>query len=172
MKTSVFFSLVIAFGVVLVACDSDNPATNDFTGNEVSYNLLPGTSQFSFSGTITFKERTDQSISAEIQVAASGSGGVHPVHLHFGTADFPDAQIAALFSPVDAISGLSVTNLSVLLDQTEISYADLLAFDGSVKIHLDNGANKDVVLAAANIGLNAGMDISDITICSSDKESI
>ena len=51
-----------------------------------------------------------------------------------------------------------------------VSYTDLLDFDGSIKIHLDDGANKKVVIAAANIGINASMDISDISVCSSEKE--
>jgi hypothetical protein len=36
---------------------------------------------------------------------------------------------------------------------------------------MDDGVNKNVVLAATNIGVNASMDIGDIAVCSS-KEAI
>jgi hypothetical protein len=56
-------------------------------------------------------------------------------------------------------------------DQTQFSYEDLLNFNGSVKVHMDDGPNKDVVLAGTNIGINSSMDIGDIAVCSS-KEAI
>ena len=173
MKYSTIVTLLLISNLLFVGCEnSGDPQATTFTGNEVIYNLIPGNSQFNLSGTINFKETTDNGIVVEIQVQESGSGGAHPVHLHFGTLETPDANIAALLSPVDATTGVSVTTLSLLDDQTPFTYNQLLGFDGSVKIHLDDGANKDVVLAATNIGINASMDISDIAVCSSEKEAI
>ena len=90
----------------------------------------------------------------------TGSGGFHPAHLHYGTFDNPDAEMAAMLNPVDATTGESSTTIYKLLDETKVTYMDLVEFDGSIKIHLDDGPNKKVVIAAANIGLNASADIS------------
>jgi len=173
MKKSFFSGLALVSAFVWFGCDSpDDPQATDLTGRQVSYNLVPGNSQFSVSGTIDFKERTDKSILIEVEVNSTGSGGEHPVHLHFGTLGTADADIAALLAPVNAATGRSTTSLTLLSDQTTpITYQDLLNFDGSIKIHMDDGINKDVVLAATNIGINASMDIGDIAVCS-NKEPI
>ena len=63
--------------------------------------------------------------------------------------------MAAMLNPVDATNGESSTTIYKLLDEAKVTYVDLVEFDGSIKIHLDDGPNKKVVIAAANIGLNA-----------------
>ena len=172
MKTFLISGLVLISACFFYSCDStSDPQATDLTGRQMTYNLIPGSSQFSVSGTIDFKERSDQSILIEIEVNSTGSGGEHPVHLHLGTLETADAPIVALLTPVDAASGISKTTLIVLDDQTQFSYQDLLNFDGSIKVHMDDGPNKDVVLAGTNIGINASMDIGDIAVCSS-KEAI
>jgi hypothetical protein len=173
MKAAILSGFLFTIGCFIFSCESTNdPQATDLTGRQVTYNLVPGNSQLNVSGTIDFKEGTDKSMLVEIKVSSTGSGGEHPVHLHFGTLGTPDADIAALLSPVDAVNGTSSTTLTLLRNQTPFTYQDLLNFDGSIKIHMDDGPNKDVVLAATNIGVNASMDISDIAVCSSKKAAI
>jgi hypothetical protein len=172
MKTFLISGLVLLSTSFFYSCDSTNdPQANDLTGRQVTYNLIPGDSQLRVSGTIDFRERSDKSILVEIKVNSTGSGGEHPVHLHLGTLETADAPILALLTPVDAVTGVSTTSLTLLDDQTQFSYEDLLNFNGSVKVHMDDGPNKDVVLAGTNIGINSSMDIGDIAVCSS-KEAI
>jgi hypothetical protein len=105
MKTSFLSGLALVSAFILFSCDSpDDPQATELTGRQVSYNLVPGNAQFNVSGTIDFKERTDKSILIEIEVNCTGSGGEHPVLLHFGTLGTPDADIAALFTPVSSVT--------------------------------------------------------------------
>jgi len=154
-----------------VACSTDDDMTTEFTGNEMVYNLTPESTYYSGSGTVTFRERIDNGVTIDIAMDPTGSGGTHPAHLHYGTFDIPDAEMAAMLTPVDATTGTSSTTIYKFLDDTEVTYNDLMNFDGSIKVHLDDGANKKVVIAATNIGLNASMDISDIASCSSKQPS-
>ncbi|GJM28527.1 MAG: hypothetical protein DHS20C17_11620 [Cyclobacteriaceae bacterium] len=155
-----------------IACEEDDVDVSEFTGNEMVYNLTPESTYYNGSGSVTIKERVDQGVTIEIAMDPTGSGGSHPAHLHYGTFDVPDAEMAAMLIPVDASTGLSVTTIYMFLDETEISYNQLIDFDGSIKVHLDDGPNKKVVIAATNIGINASMNISDIAVCSSEKQAI
>ena len=167
MKVITSLALILLFA----ACSEDDKSVSDFTGNEMVYNLTPESTYYNGSGTVTFKERVDQGVTIDIAMDPTGSGGTHPAHLHYGTFDVPDAEMAAMLTPVDATTGISTTTIYKFLDDTEVTFSDLMKFDGSVKIHLDDGPNKSVVIAATNIGINASMDISDIATCS-NKEPI
>ena len=168
MKSYLLLSLLVIFA----ACGDDESQVMEFTGNQMIYNLTNDPLYYDGSGTVTFKERVDGGVNIEVSMDPTGSAGLHPTHLHFGTFDDPDAEMAALLSSVDAVTGQSTTTLYELLDGTTISYIYLLEYDGSIKIHLDDDVNKKVVIAAANIGINASMDITDIAVCSSEKEAI
>ena len=165
-------ALILCSLLLFWSCESDDPGDNIFTGVSTTYNLTNVDAQYNGGGTVVFKERTDQSVTIEITMQPTGSGGSHPAHLHYGTFDIPDAEMAAMLTPVDATTGISITTLSQLLDGTDITYQDLMLFDGSIKIHQDDGANKAVVLAAVNIGINAGINSQEIAVCSSAKDSI
>ena len=168
MKYVLMLLLVVGF----FSCGDDDPAASEFTGLSTTYTLTNVSAQYTGGGSITFRERVDGAVTIEVEMQSTGSAGSHPVHIHYGTFDVVDAEMAALLSPVDAATGISSSILSQLLDGTTVSYNDLLQFDGSIKIHLDDGPNKSVVLAAVNIGINAGINSQDIAVCSSSKESI
>ncbi len=151
MRILILFVLILTF----TTCNDDDLSMSEFAGNMMAYNLTPESSHYHGSGTVTFKERVDQGVTIEIAMDPTGSGGFHPAHLHYGTFDNPDAEMAAMLNSVDATTGESSTTIYKLLDETKVTYADLIEFDGSIKIHLDDGPNKKVVIAAVNIGLNA-----------------
>ena len=156
--------LVLAIIVITVSCGDDDSIPSDFTGNLMVYNLTPDPVYYQGEGSVTFRERVDQGVNIEISMDPTGSAGVHPAHLHYGTFDVPDAEMAARLTSVEATTGESSTTIYQFLDETVVSYNDLLDFDGSIKIHLDDGPNKKVVIAASNIGINASMDISDVEL--------
>lgn len=138
--------------LLLAACDEKEPLASEFTGNEVVYDLQAG-SIYPTSGTLTIKEKKDGS--SVIVTSLSGTEGdvQHPVHLHLGDIGMPDAEIAALLTPVSGSTGESKTTLSTLADETTISYAQLRTLHACVKIHLaESGPGRDIILAAGNIG--------------------
>lgn len=141
--------------LVFAGCknDDENEQPNDFTGRSIEYPLLPG-SEYKTSGTITFHERMDKSLQAVIEIGASGMEGYHhPAHLHYGVFEM-EAPMAAMLHPVNGMTGKGITEKVVLKDDTILTFEELLTFDGHIKVHGDDGPNKDLILAYANIGIN------------------
>lgn len=150
--------LFIIFGMVvgIYACqENDSAKKSIYTGNESVYPLLSG-SAYSIDGKVTFKERTDGT--ADIIVAIKGTEGDvhHPVHLHLGDMSIDGASVAALLTPVFGKTGKSETHLTRLVDESSISYKDLVKLNACIKVHLsDLGTGKDIVLAGGNVGIAA-----------------
>ncbi|UII32765.1 superoxide dismutase family protein [Fulvivirga ulvae] len=151
MKKAFLLTWVVC-GMLLSACtDSENENT-DFTGRQVTYNLLQA-SDFPVYGTVTFMERADLGLQVEVKLEGTDGEAYHPVHFHYGDLGTQDADIAFTLNDLYADTGKSSTMLNDLIDNGKFGYDDLLKFDGSVKIHLSaTGEGKDVVLAATNIG--------------------
>lgn len=150
----------------LVACQ---PAKEEFNGREASYALTPG-SAHGISGSVNFKEKPDGA--TEVKITLKGTDGQKklPVHLHFGDVTATGAQVALLLSPADAQTGISLTRVTRLADDTEINFEKLMKLSACVKIHLsDAGEESNVILAAGNIGAN-GSNMkpgSEISLCQS-----
>ena len=141
----------ILFVVVLLSCQ-ESETVSDFTGNEISYELVAG-SEYDVNGTISFKERVDGFTTVLIQLKGTDGDAKHPVHLHLGTIATPQAAVAALLSPVIAANGKSETLLDRLADDTPIHYKDISNLEACIKIHLsEQGSGRDVILAGGNIG--------------------
>jgi hypothetical protein len=137
--------------LVLLSCQEPE-AVSEFTGNEISYELVAG-SEYNVNGTISFKERVDGFTTVLIQLKGTDGDAKHPVHLHLGTIATPQADVAALLSPVIASTGKSETLLDRLADDTPIRYKDISALEACIKIHLaESGPGRDVILAGGNIG--------------------
>jgi len=148
MKKLLFFA---GFSVILFSCQ-ENMSINEFTGNEVTYDLQSA-SEYNVSGTVTLKEKRDGTTMMVVKV--NGTSGVSklPVHLHLGDITTPGADVAALLNPVNAKTGNSETILKQLADESEVSYSDLLKLNACIKIHLsDVGPERDIILAGGNIG--------------------
>ena len=123
---------------------------SDFTGNEATYALQQG-SQFTVSGSVTFKERKDGKINAVIQLTGTEGNIKLPVHLHLGDISIQGADVALLMNPVSGATGRSETTFDMLSDESAIDYKRLTQLPACIKIHLgDTGADRDVVLAAGN----------------------
>lgn len=168
--TKLIWGVLIGFGIV--ACQEQDAADSKFTGNETVYSLQQA-SDYSVSGTVTIKEKNDGS--AWIEVSLSGTEGAieHPVHLHRGDITKPDAEVAALLTPVVGMVGISDTDLNQLADETTINYRELLNLNACIKVHLAaSGPDRDIILAAGNIGVAALKDVSTgragIGLCKSE----
>jgi hypothetical protein len=79
--------------------------------------------------------------------------------------------VSALLNPVTAATGISETTISKLVDNSAVSYRDLIGLAACIKIHLsETGAGRDVILAAGNIGQASSSPISrsGIGVCKSE----
>lgn len=157
--------------VVFIGCSSEETPVNEYTGNEISYSLFSG-SEIGTAGAITFRERTDRSVDVIVTLDNSFQGD-YPVHLHYGDLSNPDAPQATLLADYNGDQNVSVTNISMLADETPFTFEKVNNFDGSVKIHLGRtGPDYDVIISAGNIGSNAskGFNLEGIANCSEDFE--
>lgn len=163
-KIKIFYFLSIALLALTVAsCDDDsqNQDLGEFTGNEITYQLF-ASSDYKNDGYITFKERKDESIQAEVILSNTQDGGFHPLHLHQGPIN-ADGDLVAILNPVEGKTGKSNTVFDVLGDETKFTYTDLLNYNGSIRVHLDDGIYKDEVLAGGNIGTNRLNDFNVVS---------
>lgn len=162
--------VIAAIGLVLFfGCQENDGISTDFTGNETVYALQAG-SVYEVSGTATFKEKTDGSTVIVIDVTATASGTQHPVHLHLGNISEPDADVAARLTSINGDTGKSETTLTMLADESSITYNQLVALGACIKIHLaDSGPDRDIILAAGNTGSSVSAKTSgEITVCKSE----
>jgi hypothetical protein len=155
MRKLIYVLLISGFGVVTACQDTDAIEESEFTGNEASYALDAG-STYPINGTVTFKEKKDGSTLISISVSGTEGELKHPVHLHLGNISTPSADVSALLNPVLGKTGLSETTLTTLADESSINYRQLIELNACIKIHLSSsGPDKDVILAAGNIGVAA-----------------
>ena len=170
MKTLIYTALAAS---LLWACQDREDAAqpSDLTGNESSYALMAG-SDYPVSGTVTFKEKKDGT--TQINIALTGTDGSlqMPVHLHMGNTGAPDADVAAFLTPVASRTGVSETLLKQLGDETPITYAQLIALNACIKIHLaEAGPDKNTIIAAGDIGKAAESANSGrlgVSVCKSE----
>ncbi|MDE0561869.1 CHRD domain-containing protein, partial [Algoriphagus sp. NF] len=125
---------------------------NELTGESTTYNLrevdVPG-----ISGTAEFKERANGSTLAIIMLENTPEDGMHPAHIHNNSAEM-GGPIAFTFNPVDGASGMSMTNIMMLDDDTPITYEELLTYNGYINVHLSMEQLATIV-AQGNIGSNS-----------------
>lgn len=150
---------------------------NEFTGNELEYQLIPGSVDGNeTSGILTIKERSNGKAQIDIRLEGVIANANHPVHLHYGSLE-DDGNIATMLNPVIETNGLgqSVTLINELENGEEVSYADLITFDGSIKIHFEaSGPMKDELLGSTNIGSNSDSNAAylcgtkSISVCNSE----
>lgn len=162
----------ILVGMMLIAgwgCQDNDSVTTDFTGNETVYALQSG-SVYPVSGTATFREKKDGSTIVVLTLTGTEGDIQHPVHLHLGNISSPDADVAALLTSVTGSTGKSETSISSLADGSTITYKQLIALGACLKVHLaDSGPERDIILAAGNIGSSVGAKSSgEIAICKSE----
>ena len=163
-----FYLYTILCAALMAACSEGEEAV--FNARELSYPMVSASADYNIQGTATFTEQPDGSLQLTLQLENTAGGGQHPGHLHYGTTEVPDSDIALLLSPIEGASGTSTTSFSQLADGTTFDFERLMNFDGSLKVHLDDGANRDVVLAGANVGQHDSTIPANIAVCSSSDQ--
>lgn len=139
--------LIIIFAL---GCNTEEDI-NPYTGETQSYELVRA-SEFPIYGTATFIERRDEMVEIRIQLDSLETDQLHPAHLHYGDVSMNEADVAKILNPVDGETGLSVTIFDALDDEVLITYQELINIEGHIKVHLDGGVNKSIILAQGNVG--------------------
>jgi len=147
------YLVLIAFASIFVSCNNDETDPDALTGRSVTYPLFTGATEGGYEGDVTFAERKDGFTLLKIQLTGPTGTSKFPAHLHEGPYSI-DADMAAMLVPVDAATGKSETLLKQLANGTEISYSELIDYNGHIKVHLGDGDDKSVILAYGNIGSN------------------
>lgn len=175
MKRIGNFLLSLALVATIASCGGDE-GTSEFTGNEVSLELIPGTVEGNTTtGSLVIKERNDGRAQIELTLNNVLDGAQHPVHLHFGSLD-DDGEVATFLTTLSEENGVgrSTTILNRLDNDESLDYNQLITFNGSIKIHFEaSGPLENALLGSTNIGLNSAgneaylLGQKDITTCNS-----
>ncbi|MGY6560339.1 MAG: hypothetical protein ACXIT9_13765 [Nitritalea sp.] len=139
----------------------------------MEYPLFQGNAPFAFDGTFTVRELEDGTLTLDLRMnGPKGDASVaFPAHLHFGSYNEVDADIAFLLTPVNSETLRSETVLGSLSNGKTLTFADFQNFDGHIKVHLaDSGPEYEQILVAGNVGRNdtspEAFDATAITVCS------
>ncbi len=143
-------ALLIFTALFAWSCNDDYEDGPMLTGNEMTYDLGP-VSDHGISGDVTFAEMNNGEISIEISLNGTTSG-MHPAHIHMNTAAETGGIVVSL-TPVDGMTGMSTTIVSATDAGSDISYEDLLDFDGYINVHASS-SDLATLLAQGDIGQN------------------
>ncbi|NNE76113.1 MAG: hypothetical protein HKN31_03475, partial [Pricia sp.] len=124
---------------------------NELTGTSKEY-PLESVAVDDIDGTATFHERVNGEALAVIQLNNTPDTGSHPGHIHQNTAA-EGGDIAFTFNPVNGETGVSMTNVAELDDETSFGYVDILEYDGYINIHL-SAEELGILVAQGDIGQN------------------
>ena len=80
------------------------------------------------------------------------TNGSHPAHIHENDAA-TGGPIAFSFNPVDGNTGMSMTQVEVLDNNTPIYFDEILTFNGYINVHL-SATQLSTIVAQGNIGSN------------------
>jgi hypothetical protein len=129
---------------------------------DIGQNQLTGTSKVyalnekdapTISGIATFYERANGDALAVLNIENTPDGGEHPAHIHMGSVATAPGSILFTFTPVNGSTGMSMTNVAALNDQTPFGYSNVLAINGYINVHLSMD-DLGTIVAQGNIGIN------------------
>lgn len=149
---NILVALCYTMCMALISCDGDPPDLGDYTGKEVVYLFDGGDSFYAVNGSIIFKEKKNGSLEAEINLNNTQEGGSHPAIIYAGKKA-SSGNVLLTLNPVDGNDGKSVTEFSVLDDDSPINFAELLLIDAHARILLSQQQTQE--LAATNLGKNS-----------------
>jgi len=125
---------------------------NKLTGESVTYNLNSVTED-AIEGTVTIYERISGAALVEIKLDGTNGEDSYPAHIHVNSVEEGGGMVVIL-EPVHGGSGISNTHVEMMMDETAVTYDDLLVYDGHINVHLSE-AQMDVIISQGNIGTNA-----------------
>lgn len=147
LKTFVLFITV----ATMSSCSSDDDSGDLPVEVSTTYQLR-SVSDPDITGTAKIIDNADNSVTIELQLNGTPSGGMHPAHIHYNTAA-ETGDIALTLGTVNGDTGFSSVTTTTLNDMTPITYEDLLDFDGYINVHL-SANNLATLVAQGDIGQN------------------
>lgn len=125
---------------------------NELTGDEKVYTLneVGGSG---VSGSATFAKRRNGKTQVTLALTGTTAGGDHPAHIHVNPAA-TGGGIAINLKNVDGATGMSVTTIRTRNDESEITYDELIDFNGHINVHL-SPTELGTRIAQGDIGSNA-----------------
>ena len=123
-KFFVLVSLLVA--VALSACGGDTAETQSYDLAEIENSGV--------SGKVIFEKISDTETKIDIELDGTVAGSSHPAHIHVGDAEDNGAIYVSL-SPVDGETGKSTITVTKNQEGADVTYEQLIAFDGYVNIH-------------------------------------
>jgi len=148
-----YFTLLLL--IVSTSCSNDDDSGNDpepvTVLNQITYDLETRAVD-GISGTATFLQNSDNTVTVNLNVVNTPDGAMHPAHIHANTAA-EVGEIVLSFEAVNGTTGQSSTTFNTLNDGSTITYDQLLEFDGYINVHL---SEEDIttIVAQGDIGQN------------------
>lgn len=128
-----------------------NIGKNAFTGNEITYELLPLTNE-NISGMATFKERESGAILFTIDLSNTAQEESFPVHIHQNSAAEGGSIILPL-NDIDGPSGEGFTEIPPKSEGGPFNFEELLNLDAFLNVHKSNN-NFQLFVCQGDIGGN------------------
>ena len=148
----VILVLVMVTPFVFSSCSKDSMVTPDAKVVNSKVYDLGAVGSSGVTGTATIIEKSDATLSIELELKGTSPGGLHPAHIHLNTAA-EGGDIALTLKAVDGATGKSTTTFKTLDNGSAITYQALLDFDGYINVHLS--ADKlSTLVAQGDIGQN------------------
>ncbi len=125
---------------------------NELTGTSEEYPINAKTDPNIF-GTATFSERVNGETLVVVTLEGTDAAGDHPMHIHANTAAEGGGILVSLTN-VNGETGVSATSVAALNDDTAITYAELIEFNGYINVHLSSD-DLGTLIGQGDIGQNA-----------------
>ncbi|WP_417197202.1 CHRD domain-containing protein [Bizionia sp.] len=152
MKNILVVIISICSTLTFTNCASDDNITElESKLISTTYTLNP-VSDPAVIGDARMIKNEDASITIEIKLSGTLPGETYPTNLRVNTAA-EGGTVAISLESLNGTTGRSTTRFTTLDDGTEITYEDLLEFDGFIDVLLNNNSPA-IVLAQGDIGQN------------------
>jgi len=140
-----FYVLLLGLLFLFASCGNDDEPEPDasLTGNKTIFNLTER-GESGISGFITLEERGNSSTLVTVLLTGTSGGGSYPSHIHENSAA-ESGGIAVSLTNIDGSTGTSITEVSQKDDGTSITYSEIIAFDGHIKVHLSESDLSTIV---------------------------
>lgn len=124
---------------------------NELTDESKTYNLNSA-SEHEIEGTVIISKRASGAALVEINLEETEDGAEYPANIYMNSI-LEAGDIAIALNSVNGATGYSATHVESLDDETDITYEELLEYDGHVGVHLSED-EMGTVVASGDIGTN------------------
>lgn len=125
---------------------------NALTGESETY-PLDSIADPDIKGEAVFYQRNNGTTLVEVTLEGTPAGGMHPAAIRANTAA-EGGDIVIALNPVDGTTGVSLTQVGAFDDGNDVTYGELLGYDGYVDVRLSE-VNPETIVARGDIGKNA-----------------